>query len=66
MSMTRATYETDVDAWTQEQVAALQAKDFTRLDIAPLAEAIDHVGTRVPRAIGRHTPASPAPPVEGV
>jgi hypothetical protein len=36
-------YDTDFDAWAQAQAAALRAKDWTALDIEPLAEEIEEL-----------------------
>ncbi len=37
-------YETDFYAWTLEQAKLLKARDFSRLDIAHLAEEIESLG----------------------
>jgi uncharacterized protein DUF29 len=47
-------YETDVYAWTQQQAAALRAKDWAALDLEHLAEEIESVGIADEHAITRH------------
>jgi len=42
--MTNTTYRTDFYAWTQEQVALLEAEDWEKLDIANLKEEIEDMG----------------------
>ena len=64
--MTRATYDTDFYTWTQEQAAALRAKDWAALDLERLAEEVEHVGKSVRFAIGSQLGAPAGPPVEGV
>jgi hypothetical protein len=51
--MTTPAYDTDFYARTQEQAAALGAKDLAKLDLGHLAEEIDGVGASDRRAI-RH------------
>jgi predicted oxidoreductase (fatty acid repression mutant protein) len=36
--MTTPTYETDFDAWAQQQATALRAQDWAALDLEPLAD----------------------------
>jgi hypothetical protein len=49
--MSRAAYDADFYAWTQQQAAALRAKDFAALDLEHLAEEIESLGKRDRRAI---------------
>ena len=48
---TRATYETDVYTWTQEQAAALRDKHWAALDLEQLAEEVEDVGRNIRFAI---------------
>jgi hypothetical protein len=44
MTMTnQASYDTDFDAWAQQQAAALRAKDWAQLDIEHLAEEVEEL-----------------------
>ena len=52
--MTTSTYETDFYTWTQQQAAAIRAKDVAALDIDHLAEEIESLGRRDRRAIGHY------------
>ena len=49
--MTTPDYETDFYAWTQQQAAALRAKDWAALDRAHVAEEIEDVGHSVRFAV---------------
>jgi Domain of unknown function DUF29 len=49
--MTTPDYATDFYAWTQQQAAALRAKDWAALDLEHLAEEIESVGKRDRRAV---------------
>jgi hypothetical protein len=49
-----STYDTDFYAWTQQQAAALRAKEFTALDLEHLAEEIESMGKRDRRAVERY------------
>jgi hypothetical protein len=49
--MTTPDYDTDFYAWTQQQAAALRAKDWAAVDIEHLAEEIESVGKRDRRAV---------------
>src|SRR5918996_6193746 len=49
-----STYDTDFYAWTQQQAAALRAKEFTALDLEHLAEEIESMGKRDRRAGERY------------
>jgi hypothetical protein len=49
--MTKPDYDTDFYAWTQQQAAALRAKDWTALDLDHLAEEVDDLGRAVQHAI---------------
>ncbi len=39
----QASYDTDFDAWAQQQAAALRAKDWAQLDIEHLAEEVEEL-----------------------
>ena len=39
-----ATYDADVIAWAREQAAMLRAGDFSRLDLAHIADEVEDVG----------------------
>ena len=39
-----AAYDTDVIAWAREQAALLRAGDFSRLDVAHIADEVEDVG----------------------
>jgi len=45
--MTTPDYDTDFYGWTQQQAAALRAKDWAALDLAHLAEEVEDVGNSV-------------------
>jgi Domain of unknown function DUF29 len=46
-------YDADFYAWTQAQAQALQAKDWSALDVDHLTEAIETLGMNEKRAISR-------------
>ena len=41
--MTKATYDTDFDAWLQAQVAALRARQWDALDVEHLVEEVEEL-----------------------
>jgi hypothetical protein len=41
--MTTSLYDTDFDAWAQQQAAALRAKAWKQLDIEHMAEEVEHL-----------------------
>jgi hypothetical protein len=45
--MTTPDYDTDFYAWTQQQAAALRAKDWAAVDIEHLAEEVDDLGASI-------------------
>lgn len=47
-------YDTDFDAWAQDQAAALRAKDWTALDIDHLAEEIENLRKSEQKAVRSH------------
>jgi hypothetical protein len=47
-------YDTDFDAWAQDQAAALRAKDWTALDIDHLAEEIENLRKSERKAVRSH------------
>jgi hypothetical protein len=49
--MTIPDYDTDFYAWTQQQAAAIRAKEVAALDIEHLAEEVEDLGRRVQRAL---------------
>jgi Domain of unknown function DUF29 len=49
--MTNISYETDFDAWAQQQAAALRAKDWAALDIEHLAEEVEELRKSERRAV---------------
>ena len=49
--MTDSNYDTDFYAWTQQQAAALRAKDWAALDSDHLAEEVDDLGRSVQHAM---------------
>jgi Domain of unknown function DUF29 len=49
--MTTPDYDTDFYAWTQQQAAAIRAKDVAALDLEHLAEEVEDLGRRVRHAI---------------
>ena len=49
-----ALYEQDFYAWTQEQSALLEARQFTALDMANLVEEITSLGISQKHALGSH------------
>jgi hypothetical protein len=49
--MTTPDYDTDFYSWTQQQAAALRAKDWVALDVDHLAEEIESMGKRDRRAV---------------
>jgi hypothetical protein len=49
-----STYDTDFYTWTQQQAAAIRAKDLAALDIDHLAEEIEDLGSNVQHAIESH------------
>jgi Domain of unknown function DUF29 len=51
--MTKSLYDTDFHAWTQQQAAALRAKDWAGVDIDNVAEEIESLGRSDRRSI-RH------------
>ena len=51
MNLARNLYDTDFYAWTREQMAFLQHKQFERLDIDNLAEEIDSMGKSEKRTL---------------
>src|SRR5688572_28673631 len=52
--MTTPTYETDFYAWTQQQAAALRAKNWTAFDLEHLAEEIESLGNEQAHAVESH------------
>jgi hypothetical protein len=52
--MTTPDYDADFYAWTQQQAAALRAKDWAALDLEHLAEEIDSLGKSDRRALVSH------------
>ena len=52
--MSKATYDTDFYAWTQEQAALLRAKVGEDLDLENLAEEIEALGKSDRRAVQSH------------
>jgi Domain of unknown function DUF29 len=52
--MTTPTYETDFYTWTQQQAAALRAKESKTLDWDNLAEEISDLGQSIENAIESH------------
>jgi Domain of unknown function DUF29 len=52
--MTEAGYDQDFYAWTQEQAAALRAKEWKTLDLENLAEEIESLGRSERYAIENH------------
>jgi hypothetical protein len=44
--MRQSLYDTDVYAWTQTPATALRRRDWTALDVEPLAEEIESLGRR--------------------
>ncbi len=52
--MTKATYDTDFYAWTQEQAALLRAKAWEQLDLDNLAEEVEALGKSDRRAVQSH------------
>jgi hypothetical protein len=51
--VTTPDYDTDFYGWTQQQAAALRAKDWAALDLAHLAEEVEDVGNSVRFALER-------------
>jgi hypothetical protein len=49
-----STYDTDFYTWTQEQAAAIRAKNLAALDIDHLAEEIEDLGSNMQHAIESH------------
>ena len=52
--MTTPSYDTDFYTWTQQQAAALRAKDWPGLDVANLAEEIGSLGNEQAHAVESH------------
>ena len=52
--MTKATYDTDFDAWLQAQAAALRAKAWDALDVEHLAEEIEDLRKSERNAVRSH------------
>ena len=52
--MTTHSYDTDFYTWTQQQAAALRAKDWPGLDVAHLAEEIESLGNEQAHAVESH------------
>jgi len=52
--MTSPDYDTDFYTWTQQQAAALRAKDVAALDLEHLAEEIADLGQSIENAIESH------------
>jgi hypothetical protein len=52
--MTTPTYETDFYTWTQQQAAALRAKDWAAFDLEHLAEEIESLGNEQAHAVESH------------
>jgi Domain of unknown function DUF29 len=52
--MTKATYDTDFYAWTQQQAQALAAKDWSALDLDHLMEEIESLGSEQEHPIESH------------
>ena len=52
--MTKATYDTDFDAWLQAQAAALRAKAWDALDVEHLAEEIEDLRKSERSAVRSH------------
>jgi hypothetical protein len=50
--MTTPDYDTDFYAWTQQQAAAIRAKEMAALDIKHLAEEVEDLGRAVRKGIG--------------
>jgi len=44
--MTKPLYDTDFDAWTQQQAQALQEKDWAALDLVNLIEEVEDLAQR--------------------
>lgn len=49
--MTTPSYDTDFYAWTQQQAAALRAKDWAAVDIEHLAEEVDDLGRSIRKGL---------------
>ena len=49
-----STYDTDFYTWTQEQAAAIRAKNLAALDIDHLAEEIEDLGSNMQHALESH------------
>jgi hypothetical protein len=54
--MTAPDYHTDFYAWTQQQAAALRAKDWPALDLDRLAEEVDSLGITLREYPARRVP----------
>src|SRR5205085_7862178 len=54
MKETHLAYENDFYKWTQNQIAFLQKKEFTKLDIDHLIEEIESLGNSEKNAIESH------------
>jgi len=52
--MTTPTYDTDFYAWTQQQAAALRAKDWPAVDLEHVAEEIEDLGNEQRHAVRSH------------
>jgi len=52
--MTTPTYDTDFYAWTQQQAAALRARDVAALDWDHLAEEVEDLGASQRHAVVSH------------
>lgn len=52
--MTTPSYDTDFYTWTQQQAAALRAKDWAAFDLAHLAEEIESLGNEQAHAVESH------------
>jgi hypothetical protein len=50
--MTTPDYDTDFYAWTEQQAAAIRAKEMAALDIEHLAEEVEDLGRAVRKGIG--------------